>query len=990
MTASTRPRRTPRHNPLWPPWFPPPDATQDDKGKPNIILDIAKAIPGGIQDAVEATGDIIAEALDAAGLPVALGTKPEKKAPEVDEAGLTLKTGPSLDAHFLNKDEVNNPIFGKVGEKDGFIGPSETLAGQMTRGVTQFVTEFAGVSKFLSPIKALRATGTVTNTAARGAGIGAAADFLGFMGDGNNLANLLIEYPLLKTPILEYLTDKTDDTEAGKRLKNALTGLVPGVVLEGLFASVRLIRQARKVSETEGQEAAEKFIQENLEELEQATDAIARDPEQFNLFPELPRTDEQTAAASATRGAMDGEAAKVTFANRIHQETLRPDMPDIDPEAVLQSVKTMGDDVFTSEGITGDFINFSKIDTDDDIKKVMLAAGEEGMKHIDDLSANGRKSLEQMHGEGLEWIADQAGVGINTAQTALSKVAGSVADQTKALVGAKVLSEGLGSEIARLTAKIDGGAATEADKLLLLERVEQIVDVNASLKVIQREAARATASGRRPVSSFFDGEQLKTADVLDRLAAQGGDETIRALSRKLSAAGGRPKAILEIVRRSTLGRLGDITRETFINAILSGPKTHIVNNTSNLINTVFLPIERAIGGQVTGDLTKRDESLMQLWYHLHGVKELISGIGAALKHGDFKGAQDKLGASSLGRFWKAVRTEENVLDPTSSPIDTLRFAISSESQSGLGSAANFLGKAVRMPTRLLMAEDEFFKQINYRAALKAKLHVQARGKFPDVHGADSKALATQRAEWVEEQFQRGFDADGRGLDEEAKAFSREATFTTELEQGSFGRTVQSGAGKFPPLGLIIPFVRTPTNLLRNVWARTPGLQFAQREFREDFFSGDPARKAKAVGQLATGSALYMMAVSLALSGKITGGGPADPKQWAAWLEVNQPYSFETGIDPETGKKKFISFQRLDPFGMFFGLAADSSTLLSSLDEAEAADLMTGSVIALSRNLTSKSYLTGMIDFMEALSQPDRSMENFLQRTVSAFVPTGLK
>ena len=60
----------------------------------------------------------------------------------------------------------------------------------------------------------------------------------------------------------------------------------------------------------------------------------------------------------------------------------------------------------------------------------------------------------------------------------------------------------------------------------------------------------------------------------------------------------------------------------------------------------------------------------------------------------------------------------------------------------------------------------------------------------------------------------------------------------------------------PWLKQIIPFVRTPVNLMLNVVDRTP-LALARKQFRDDFFgaSGNPYRTAQTRGQMATGFAL---------------------------------------------------------------------------------------------------------------------------------------
>ena len=75
----------------------------------------------------------------------------------------------------------------------------------------------------------------------------------------------------------------------------------------------------------------------------------------------------------------------------------------------------------------------------------------------------------------------------------------------------------------------------------------------------------------------------------------------------------------------------------------------------------------------------------------------------------------------------------------------------------------------------------------------------------------------------------------------------------------------------PYLRQIIPFVKTPINLMMAVVDRTP-LGFARKQFRDDFMGrgGDLFKTAQVRGQLATGMALITYANILASSGNITG------------------------------------------------------------------------------------------------------------------------
>ncbi len=72
---------------------------------------------------------------------------------------------------------------------------------------------------------------------------------------------------------------------------------------------------------------------------------------------------------------------------------------------------------------------------------------------------------------------------------------------------------------------------------------------------------------------------------------------------------------------------------------------------------------------------------------------------------------------------------------------------------------------------------------------------------------------------------KAFDAEGRGLDADALREANITTFQQELLPGTLGKAVQSAVSneKSQLLRLVLPFVKTPTNVLRYGWKMTPRL-----------------------------------------------------------------------------------------------------------------------------------------------------------------------
>src|SRR5690606_40521783 len=124
--------------------------------------------------------------------------------------------------------------------------------------------------------------------------------------------------------------------------------------------------------------------------------------------------------------------------------------------------------------------------------------------------------------------------------------------------------------------------------------------------------------------------------------------------------------------------------------------------------------------------------------------------------------------------------------------------------------------------------------------------------------------------------------------------------------------------RHPVLTLVLPFVKTPVNVLRYGVKMTPGLNMIQKEFREAILgkAGEEA-KAHAIGQMALGSLFMGLSATLALNGKITGRGPKDPRLQAELKATGwQPYSYV--IEGEDGKRTYVNMGRFDPASMAMG------------------------------------------------------------------------
>ncbi len=119
------------------------------------------------------------------------------------------------------------------GAADAITPNVDSVAGQLTKGVTQFAAAFIPVSRALRIAEgASLALRVGANAAAAGATQAAA-----FNPDDPRLSNLIQDHPSLANPVTDFLQTKPGDTEAEGRLKNFLEGAGLGtagdLILEG-------------------------------------------------------------------------------------------------------------------------------------------------------------------------------------------------------------------------------------------------------------------------------------------------------------------------------------------------------------------------------------------------------------------------------------------------------------------------------------------------------------------------------------------------------------------------------------------------------------------------------------------------------------------------------------------------------------------------------------------------------------------------------------
>ncbi len=184
-----------------------------------------------------------------------------------------------------------------------------------------------------------------------------------------------------------------------------------------------------------------------------------------------------------------------------------------------------------------------------------------------------------------------------------------------------------------------------------------------------------------------------------------------------------------------------------------------------------------------------------------------------------------------------------------------------------------------------------------------------------------------------------------------------------------------GVQRRPEFKLLIPFVRTPVNLLKFAAERSP-LAPLMKSWQADVRAGG-ARRDLALSRMMVGTGFGAAMYEMAANGDITGGGPANDNARRLLLANGwQPYSLKVG-------DKYYSYARLDPFSTTIGTVADMVDLSSHMNEKEQEQSLSLVAASILSNLSNKTWLSGISSALEAVSDPDRYLDGFLARTVGA-------
>src|SRR5210317_166006 len=587
-------------------------------------------------------------------------------------------------------------------------------------------------------------------------------------------------------------------------------------------------------------------------------------------------------------------------------------------------------------------INFARINSPEDLKQAMQAYANETslLPKVQD-ARRGVRSNE---------VTLKSAEDIDAFKTLLERREGQALNAEQ-ITAARNFYYSTTEKLMELAKKAASPEATDIDQYAFRKMVATHHAVQKEVLGARAEAGRALQAWSIPAEGT-SSEKLKGMEAI--LDSFGGTDTSKELAKALASLPNHKLTtdnINYITQKSAYARTRDAIIEAWTAGLLTNPVTHSRNLASNALTTMMGAVERyAQAAFPQSDVTIQEANAFVLGI-LQSQKEAIANAGRAFRTGETGFGQGKV---ELPRV-RASSMEELNATGIFKPF---------------GYAMDYYGRVVNTSFKALAAGDEYGKTVLYKAKLNALATREGIGK-----GLKGNDLIDYVA--------KATNAPSGILQQEARDFAKYGTFVKDLCKKDKG--FQRILAQAPVARFIIPFYLTPVNIFKYTFERTP-LALASEAVQKELKAGG-TRQAAALAKIGMGSSMMLLGVDMSINGHITGSGPRDKKLRQHLLNTGwQPNSIKIG-------KNYYSYAGLEPISTLFSFSSTMAEILTNYEmyDIEAQDemekVMTASVIAISDASVNKTFLQGISNIMQALTDSDRFAQSYINKTLSSFVPS---
>lgn len=493
--------------------------------------------------------------------------------------------------------------------------------------------------------------------------------------------------------------------------------------------------------------------------------------------------------------------------------------------------------------------------------------------------------------------------------------------------------------------KVRMGQITEADYSDGYEQLLRGVAIKSQFFGVRAEQGRALQIFRKFQSTVGKLEALEIAAGMDEDVALVRAK-LKMVAHQIAEAkysrsrGGAMQAVSRFHKATSFDKLNYVWR----NFLVYGTGSHFAN----------------IGGAALVDAVEDMARVLAAAIgKFHGGEKVTAGELGAFFHGYIQGIPQ--GIRAMGESFMTDGQAVPSLEKLSPRLknfyqqgNPLKQGILGRSSTGRG-IANVFGGAFRS----LSAEDAFSKAVLYNKEFAALSYrkAHARGKSVNDFIADLRERELIDKEVVE-------------------------SVNKQLMQGPIGKIAKGFrfmANHVKVLWLLYPFLTVGSNIIGYSFRNIAPTGLLMPSFWDEWKRGGATRDI-AIARQIIGTGLTVFAFMLYQAGLVTGREPEDEGERNVFRRLGKkPNALKVG-------DTYIPFPRFDPVGSWFTIGAEISRVIEVATDDEAQNLVMLFLRATSNLLQSKLWLSGLIGASNAITDPARYGDDFINRYATSIIP----
>lgn len=425
-----------------------------------------------------------------------------------------------------------------------------------------------------------------------------------------------------------------------------------------------------------------------------------------------------------------------------------------------------------------------------------------------------------------------------------------------------------------------------------------------------------------------------------------------------------PEKLQSLTKIARDYNFGDRAAALWYFSLLSSPTTHIRNMVGNTITGLTAPLETAgasvfdpLARRIVGDTGPRQRYLGEAWREYAGMKDqAIPAVTNGLR----------------------ALAGDMPLAATGDIPELTREAFRGAGPGGV------VGGVIHSPSRALQAEDQIARTMNQGAAMNAIAYRTAK-----MEGLEGQALADRMEHLLKAPTADMLDAAQQQVLDQARGVATYRVFQQESEAANAIR-------KIPGIQAVMPFTRTPINVLKYGLERSPA---GAINVVKDMIFRRGALAEQGAGELADrmsratiGTAVWMALLAKAQDGDLTGAVPRDPKERDAFYrDGKQAYSFRNPVDGN-----WTSYLALQPFSPLLASAAAAIDAKNRglVDDRDVGAIAAMMGTAIGQATLSQGFTSGLADGLDLIhngsADPANDLKKWAMSQAGSVVPGAIR